>query len=438
MGRYSVLLSAQMADLAGVTARAARPRRRAAVRGRSPASSSGGSARLPSPRSDPSTPFVEAAPVTQPGRRRPPGIGRGAALRGRDVRRRARPARRPLHDRSGRRDRRDAPRRPAGRRRRGLRLGPRRRARSARRVLDRRRATWTTPSTTNPTGRRPRGPPRPLFAAAGLGVDRVDDLTADLTHPTFESWWEPFTQGVGPAGAYVAGLDAGPTRGASAPHASRASATARSSSRHGPGRSVGYHPRLDASDRHPIARHRRCRRPVGRVVVGAESRRRGVAADPDTGRERAADAGRRGRRPTASSSAGPATSTGMWSPPPRIADALVASTTDRSGANLVRLAAGGATVWDLGRPIGRRCRRDPRGAPGDGRCPVRRARPALPDHGSPPTIRWPTTCGVWPRRTAPRSASTRSGPGRRRAAPASASPSSTPASSTIPTWPAAG
>ena len=32
--------------------------------------------------------------------------------------------------------------------------------------------------------------------------------------------------------------------------------------------------------------------------------------------------------------------------------ALVASTTDRSGANLVRLAAGGATVWDLGRPLG--------------------------------------------------------------------------------------
>ena len=46
-----------------------------------------------------------------------------------------------------------------------------------------------------------------LFAAAGLGSIESTTLTADLTHPTFESWWEPFTQGVGPAGAYVAGLD---------------------------------------------------------------------------------------------------------------------------------------------------------------------------------------------------------------------------------------
>ena len=29
-----------------------------------------------------------------------------------------------------------------------------------------------------------------------------------VEHPTFEEWWEPFTLGVGPAGAYVAGLDA--------------------------------------------------------------------------------------------------------------------------------------------------------------------------------------------------------------------------------------
>jgi hypothetical protein len=27
-----------------------------------------------------------------------------------------------------------------------------------------------------------------------------------VEHPTFEAWWEPFTQGVGPAGAYYAGL----------------------------------------------------------------------------------------------------------------------------------------------------------------------------------------------------------------------------------------
>ena len=26
-------------------------------------------------------------------------------------------------------------------------------------------------------------------------------------HPSFEDWWEPYTFGVGPAGAFVAGLD---------------------------------------------------------------------------------------------------------------------------------------------------------------------------------------------------------------------------------------
>jgi hypothetical protein len=29
-----------------------------------------------------------------------------------------------------------------------------------------------------------------------------------VEHPTFEQWWEPFTLGVGPAGAYAKGLDA--------------------------------------------------------------------------------------------------------------------------------------------------------------------------------------------------------------------------------------
>jgi hypothetical protein len=29
-----------------------------------------------------------------------------------------------------------------------------------------------------------------------------------VEHPSFEDWWEPFTLGVGPAGAFAAGLDA--------------------------------------------------------------------------------------------------------------------------------------------------------------------------------------------------------------------------------------
>ena len=45
-----------------------------------------------------------------------------------------------------------------------------------------------------------------LFAAAGLASLESTILVADLEHPTFDSWWAPFTAGVGPAGAYVAGL----------------------------------------------------------------------------------------------------------------------------------------------------------------------------------------------------------------------------------------
>jgi SAM-dependent methyltransferase len=46
-----------------------------------------------------------------------------------------------------------------------------------------------------------------LFAAAGLRGVEETVVSGDLEHPSFEEWWEPFTLGVGPAGAYVAGLD---------------------------------------------------------------------------------------------------------------------------------------------------------------------------------------------------------------------------------------
>jgi SAM-dependent methyltransferase len=46
-----------------------------------------------------------------------------------------------------------------------------------------------------------------LFDAAGLRDVEEDVLTVQVEHATFEDWWEPFTLGVGPAGAYVAGLD---------------------------------------------------------------------------------------------------------------------------------------------------------------------------------------------------------------------------------------
>ena len=47
-----------------------------------------------------------------------------------------------------------------------------------------------------------------LFATAGLREIATTALSVTLEHPTFESWWEPFTLGVGPAGAYLGSLDA--------------------------------------------------------------------------------------------------------------------------------------------------------------------------------------------------------------------------------------
>jgi SAM-dependent methyltransferase len=46
-----------------------------------------------------------------------------------------------------------------------------------------------------------------LFHEAGLHKIEASTLTVAVEHPTFEQWWEPFTLGVGPPGAYVAGLD---------------------------------------------------------------------------------------------------------------------------------------------------------------------------------------------------------------------------------------
>jgi SAM-dependent methyltransferase len=45
-----------------------------------------------------------------------------------------------------------------------------------------------------------------LFAQAGLGSAQVTTLTVRVRHASFEQWWERFTLGVGPAGAYVASL----------------------------------------------------------------------------------------------------------------------------------------------------------------------------------------------------------------------------------------
>jgi SAM-dependent methyltransferase len=46
-----------------------------------------------------------------------------------------------------------------------------------------------------------------LFGQAGLGIAQATALTVQTQPTTFDEWWEPFTLGVGPAGAYVASLD---------------------------------------------------------------------------------------------------------------------------------------------------------------------------------------------------------------------------------------
>ena len=46
-----------------------------------------------------------------------------------------------------------------------------------------------------------------LFREAGLREIEETALPVRVEHATFEEWWEPFTLGVGPAGAYVVGLE---------------------------------------------------------------------------------------------------------------------------------------------------------------------------------------------------------------------------------------
>ena len=45
-----------------------------------------------------------------------------------------------------------------------------------------------------------------LFEAAGIQQVTQAVLHVTIEHPTFETWWDPFTKGAGPAGAFVGGL----------------------------------------------------------------------------------------------------------------------------------------------------------------------------------------------------------------------------------------
>jgi SAM-dependent methyltransferase len=46
-----------------------------------------------------------------------------------------------------------------------------------------------------------------LFGQAGLRDVHESSLEVGVRSPSFEAWWEPYTLGVGPAGAYLTGLD---------------------------------------------------------------------------------------------------------------------------------------------------------------------------------------------------------------------------------------
>jgi SAM-dependent methyltransferase len=46
-----------------------------------------------------------------------------------------------------------------------------------------------------------------LFRDAGIGDVEETTLAVEVTYASFEEWWEPYTLGVGPPGAYVAQLD---------------------------------------------------------------------------------------------------------------------------------------------------------------------------------------------------------------------------------------
>jgi SAM-dependent methyltransferase len=47
-----------------------------------------------------------------------------------------------------------------------------------------------------------------IFDEAGLDDVRSTTVSSRVEFTSFEDWWEPFTYGVGPAGAYTRGLDA--------------------------------------------------------------------------------------------------------------------------------------------------------------------------------------------------------------------------------------
>ena len=64
-------------------------------------------------------------------------------------------------------------------------------------------------STTSRNWREPAPAISPSCSATpGCGTIEESTLVGERRAPDFEEWWEPYTLGVGPAGKFVAGLDA--------------------------------------------------------------------------------------------------------------------------------------------------------------------------------------------------------------------------------------
>ena len=94
------------------------------------------------------------------------------------------------------------------------------------------RTSWTSRS--SPGARE--GHLSELFAEAGLREVDETPLEVEVEHPTFESWWEPYELGVGPAGDHVARLDPEQRDRRCASAAARCCPPRRSRSRCAPGR----------------------------------------------------------------------------------------------------------------------------------------------------------------------------------------------------------
>ena len=102
---------------------------------------------------------------------------------------------------------RDAARDTAGRHARGLRLGPRRSPGPLRLFWDAARSLDPGLDDESQLPGTREGHLVELFRSAGLRGATGTALEIRVEHPTFDEWWDPFTRGVGPAGAYLGRQD---------------------------------------------------------------------------------------------------------------------------------------------------------------------------------------------------------------------------------------